>query len=253
MFSRLLRKPDGLPAPATAASVRIDGREVPVNLKPHAQARRLILRMDKTNGGIRVTVPPRVSPETALDFVERNTEWVRRQLAREPMAIAFAHDTEMPFRGTRHRIVHSETKRGTVKQLSGPEHMPVLQVNGPTEHFERRIEDWLRRSARERLIECCQRHATTLDVKYRRVTVRDQTSRWGSCSSSGVLSFSWRLILAPDHVLDYVAAHEVAHLREMNHSKAFWDLVRTALPGMQRGRDWLKAHGQELHRYGRTK
>ena len=93
-------------------------------------------------------------------------------------------------------------------------------------------------------------HAQRLGLTYTRLGVRDQTSRWGSCSSNKTLSFSWRLILAPEEILDYVAAHEVAHLREMNHSERFWALVTKTLPGHDEARQWLRQNGQELHRYG---
>ncbi|MGA7973808.1 MAG: M48 family metallopeptidase, partial [Pseudolabrys sp.] len=92
--------------------------------------------------------------------------------------------------------------------------------------------------------------AERLGVKVKRVSIRDQSSRWGSCSSTGVLSYSWRLILAPPFVLDYLAAHEVAHLVEMNHSKKFWRLVDRLCPDVTRAKTWLEVHGTDLHRYG---
>ena len=108
----------------------------------------------------------------------------------------------------------------------------------------------LRREAKRELEAASLRYARELGLVIRRVTVRDQSSRWGSCSTTGVLSFSWRLILAPHHVLDYLAAHEVAHLVEMNHSAKFWRLVRRLCPDHERAKAWLDAHGADLHRYG---
>ncbi len=94
------------------------------------------------------------------------------------------------------------------------------------------------------------RHARTLGLKPVRIAVKDQASRWGSCSTTGVLSFSWRLILAPPAILDYVAAHEVAHLAEMNHGPRFWALVKRTVPQLDEARRWLHIYGMDLHRYG---
>ena len=117
-------------------------------------------------------------------------------------------------------------------------------------HINRRIGDFLRREAKRELEAASLRYASELGVSIRRVSVRDQASRWGSCSTAGVLSYSWRLILAPDFVLNYLAAHEVAHLVEMNHSVRFWRLVRRLFPDHERAKVWLDVHGSDLHRYG---
>jgi predicted metal-dependent hydrolase len=112
------------------------------------------------------------------------------------------------------------------------------------------VKDFLKREARRDLALSVRRYAEVLGVKFTRISVRDQSSRWGSCTSDGVLSFSWRLILAPPFVLDYLAAHEVAHLVEMNHSARFWRVVARICPETDRAKAWLHAHGNELHRYG---
>src|SRR5262249_4446897 len=106
------------------------------------------------------------------------------------------------------------------------------------------------RQAKRDLEIAAKHYADKLGVRYRRLSIRDQASRWGSCSTTGVLSFSWRLVLAPRHVLDYLAAHEVAHLVEMNHSRRFWRVLRRICPEMERAKAWLDAHGTDLHRYG---
>ena len=126
----------------------------------------------------------------------------------------------------------------------------TIYVSGDVHHAPRRLRDWLRHQAREDLVLRVSHHANRLGLRPSRITVRDQATRWGSCSSNGTLSFSWRLILAPPMVLDYVAAHEVAHLKELNHSIRFWTLVEKAMPEMNAARAWLKQHGTALHRYG---
>jgi predicted metal-dependent hydrolase len=125
-----------------------------------------------------------------------------------------------------------------------------LLVPGAPEHMARRLKDWLKQQALDDLQPAVARHAGNLDVHPASIRIRGQSSRWGSCSSAGRLNFNWRLVLTPDFVLDYVAAHEVAHLVEMNHSAAFWQVVEQTLPDMERGRAWLRAHGRDIMAYG---
>jgi hypothetical protein len=131
-----------------------------------------------------------------------------------------------------------------------PDGERLLCVAGEPPHVDRRIGDFLKREARRDLEAASRRHASTLGVVFKRISVRDQSSRWGSCSNTGVLSFSWRLILAPSVILDYLVAHEVAHLAELNHSRRFWKLVRRMHPDCDRAKVWLDLHGTDLHRYG---
>jgi predicted metal-dependent hydrolase len=156
----------------------------------------------------------------------------------------------VPLRGVDTRIVHRRGTRGTVWLETGVSGEPLLCVAGSEPHIPRRVRDYLKREAKADLDTASKRAADALGVTIKRVSVRDQSSRWGSCSTTGVLSYSWRLILAPPFVLDYLAAHEVAHLVEMNHSRAFWKLVERICPHMTRAKTWLDAHGTALHRYG---
>src|SRR5262249_34965314 len=127
----------------------------------------------------------------------------------------------------------------------------LLCVAGGAAHVARRLRDFLAREARRELVAASRRYAESLDVSIRSVSLRDTASRWGSCSQSGALSFSWRLILAPAFVLDYLAAHEVVHRVELNHSKRFWRRVEEVFPEWRRAEAWLRAHGTSLYRYGR--
>jgi hypothetical protein len=134
---------------------------------------------------------------------------------------------------------------GTAEAAGAPE----IRVSGRPEHAARRLRDWLHAEARSDLDARVGWHARSLGLTPRRITVRDQSSRWGSCSTTGALSFSWRLVLAPPMILDYVAAHEVAHLAEMNHGPRFWALVARTMPQMDEARRWLQVYGMDLHRY----
>jgi predicted metal-dependent hydrolase len=167
-----------------------------------------------------------------------------------PEAAPFADGIVVPLRGVPHRIVHRHGARGTVWTETDGNGERLLCAAGDAPHIDRRIGDYLRREAKRDLETASRRFAADLGLAVRKVAVRDQSSRWGSCSTTGVLSFSWRLILAPGHVLEYLAAHEVAHLVEMNHSAKFWRVVSRLCPEHRRAKAWLDVHGTDLHRYG---
>ena len=226
--------------------VAFDGAVYPVELKRHAQARRYTLRIRATDRTIVLTMPLRGSVREAKTFAERNGGWIAARLKRLPQPIPFTEGLELPLRGVPHRIVH-RAARGTVWTEAGAD-MPLLCVAGDRAHLSRRLRDYLKREAKRELEAASRRYAGALGVSVRRVAVRDQASRWGSCTSAGFLSYSWRLILAPPYVLDYLAAHEVAHLVEMNHSRRFWRVVASVCPDWQRAKGWLTANGNALHR-----
>ncbi|MEA2875181.1 MAG: hypothetical protein QOF14_377 [Hyphomicrobiales bacterium] len=229
--------------------IAFDGAIYPVQLRRHAQARRYTLRVHATDRTVVLTMPLRGSVKEARAFAERNGGWIAARLKRLPQPIPFADGLELPLRGLPHRIVHRAGARGTV-WVEADDAMPLLCVAGNAEHLARRVRDFLKREAKRDLEAASRRYAVLLGVAVKRVSVRDQSSRWGSCTAAGVLSYSWRLILSPPHVLDYLAAHEVAHLIEMNHSRKFWRVVAGICPDWQRAKGWLNAHGTALHRYG---
>lgn len=245
-LQRLLRRPPAERRPADR--LLIDGEAVPITFRQHGRARRVIMRMDRGGEGIVLTLPPGASQRLALDFAAGQASWIRAQRRRRQHAVAVEPAAMLPYRGVPHRIEHRPGGRGAAWIEAGDP--PRLCVAGLSEHIERRVEDWLRQEARRELSAASRRYAAAMGARFTRLTLRDTSSRWGSCSSSGALSYSWRLILAPPEVLDYVAAHEVAHLVEMNHSKAFWSLVERHCPHARASRQWLKAHGASLHRYG---
>jgi predicted metal-dependent hydrolase len=192
----------------------------------------------------------RGSMREAQKFAERNAGWIAARLARIPQPVLFADGATVPLRGVEHRIVHRPRARGAVWIEAAEDGAPLLCVAGGAAHVARRIEDFLRREARRDLLEASRRHAAILGVSVVRVGVRDTASRWGSCSQDRTLSYSWRLVLAPPFVLDYLAAHEVAHCRELNHSPRFWKIVDELMPERRRAEAWLKSHGNSLYCYG---
>jgi predicted metal-dependent hydrolase len=235
-----------LAKPETVLRVDIDGRHVSVLVKPHAKARRLTLRINRTGDGAIMTVPRRTGKSEAERFALKSKAWIATQLAKRKPAVAIASGVEIPLRGSPQRIEATGKARGLVLHDVST---GVIHVPGLPHHVKRRLTDWLKAEAKRDLATASERYASAMGVKVRTISVRDQKSRWGSCSSMGDLSYSWRLILAPDYVLDYVAAHEVAHLREMNHSPRFWRLVLTHCNRTRDAKNWLKQHGSSLHRY----
>jgi predicted metal-dependent hydrolase len=221
-----------------------------VRLRRHPRARRYTLRIHSTTREVVVSMPPRGSVKQATEFAQKNGAWIAARLQRLPEVAPFGHGTVVPLRGVDHRIEHRRGARGTVwtEVTVAGEHL--LCVAGAEPHVPRRVHDYLKREAKADLEIASKRAAAALGVTLKRVSIRDQSSRWGSCSTTGVLSYSWRLILAPSYVLDYLAAHECAHLVEMNHSRAFWHVVQRICPDMDRAKAWLDAHGTALHRYG---
>jgi len=238
------------PSEPPAISVVFDREVYLVRLRRHRQARRYTLRIHSVTREVVLTMPPRGSLKQAREFAHKHGAWIAARLQRLPDAAPFADGALLPLRGLDHKIAHRPGARGTVWVETGEDGARMLCVAGAEPHISRRIRDFLKREAKRDLETASRQSAHALGVTIKRVSIRDQSSRWGSCSTTGVLSYSWRLILAPTFVLEYLAAHEVAHLVEMNHSRAFWRLVERICPHMSRAKNWLDAHGTGLHRYG---
>jgi len=240
-------------APASRAlkAQGLDDLGARVEVRRHPGARRLTLRVSRTRRQVIVTLPLQCDLDEAGSFLHRNIAWVRERLDSLPSPVPFHDGVLVPLRGETHRIVFKvrNAARGIVRRMEGGD-FPQLHVSGGSEHASRRLRDWLCAEALQDLEKRVLCHARNLGLKPKRIAVRDQSSRWGSCSTTGVLSFSWRLILAPPLILDYVAAHEVAHLREMNHGSRFWTLVRRTMPDVEEAKRWLRTYGMDLHRYG---
>jgi predicted metal-dependent hydrolase len=207
----------------------------------------MIIRIDHTTGEVVVTSPTKKAMKEALAYAAKEHRWIARHRARLPKRQPFVDQAIIPFQGVPTRLVHRPDKRRGVWH---DEEAAQINISGDTEFVGRRTEDFLRRMAKAELSGCVQAFTAHLQLPMSRVTVRDTSSRWGSCSSTGALSFSWRLILAPPHVLRYVAAHECAHLMHHNHSKAFWALVQKLDENFSEGEAWLSQSGYELFRYG---
>lgn len=232
--------------------VVLSGLDEPVQIRRSPRARRFALKVDEAKRAAILTLPADASVNEALSFANRHVAWLQKRLMAIPPSVPFADGAVLPIRGLNHQIRFAGRKQSHGVVWTDPNNAdkPLINVAGDESHAPRRLKDWLKGEARKDVSARVGWHAKQLNLNPKRISVRDQTTRWGSCSSSGSLSFSWRLILAPHFVLDYVAAHEVAHLEEMNHGKAFWQLVYKTMPRTDEARRWLKCHGTALHRYG---
>jgi predicted metal-dependent hydrolase len=183
---------------------------------------------------------------TAVGFAEAQAGWIAARLKRLPDRRPFADGAEVPLFGEPHVVRHRPDRRGTVWCEMGEIH-----VAGRPEHLPRRLRDWLTAELRGRLVPLVHAKAERVERPVKRITVRDSRSRWGSCGPDGGMSFSWRLVFAPPEVLDYLVAHEVAHLVHLNHGPRFWALARSLCDGpMEPPQAWLKANGETLLQYG---
>lgn len=223
------------------------GREVPVEIVRNPRARRLTLRADVVRGVVRVALPPRARIADADKFVAAHHGWIAARVARWPVPLPFENGSTFPFDGTALSIDWSAVHSRGVR-LSGD----CLLIGGPIATVPGRTLRWLRGAALTDLAPATLDLAAKLGMPATRVGVRDPVSRWGSCSSSGAITYSWRLILAPPSVRQSVVAHEVAHLVHPNHGRAFWTLAESLTDGdLPVARAWLKAHGAALHWVGR--
>jgi len=226
-------------------SIDHQGVRIPLVVRRSQRARRIALKVDERAGAIELVVPRGASVAEALDFARTEADWVSTKLNALPARVAFADGAVVPVRGRPHAIRHHDRLRGGVWAEDG-----LLSVACAPDHLSRRVQDWFKTEARRIIVPMTHDKAAVLAKRPGRIGFRDQKARWGSCSERGDLSFNWRIVMAPEPVLDYVVAHEVAHLVEMNHSKAFWSLVERLTAHRRDGLAWLKTHGNTLHRYG---
>ena len=226
--------------------IAVSGRTLPLEVREHARATRMTLRIEPGGKALRLTVPQGLPPRQIDDFLNRQQGWLMTRLARYPADCRVREGSTIRLRGVDHRIVRSGSARG-LTEARATEETPILVVGGLPEHLGRRVADFLRKEARRDLEAAVRRHTARLGICAAGVRFRDTKSRWGSCTSDRILSFSWRIVMAPPAVIDYLAAHEVAHLKEMNHGPRFWRLCEELCPEMADARRWLKQHGGRLH------
>ncbi|WP_245586654.1 M48 family metallopeptidase [Pleomorphomonas oryzae] len=218
---------------------------VDVTVRRNARARRYTLRLDRRGDGAIVTIPRRGTLMEAKAFVARHADWIAERLTARPDLPEVP--TAVPIRGVVHQVLSTGSPRGGIR-IVALDAGPAIEIPGEAPHVRRRLTDHLKKEARADLVAAVARHAEALGVRPTAIRLKDTTSRWGSASARGVLAFSWRLVMVPPFVLDYVAAHEVAHLKEMNHSDRFWAICERLCPATDAAKAWLKKNGAGLHR-----
>jgi predicted metal-dependent hydrolase len=219
-----------------------------VTIRVSRRARRIALRVMSAGRGVELVLPRGVPKKLALGFLATKRDWVAARLDALPRPVPFAEGAMIPVLGVPH-CIRRECDPGAPRVAIAD---GEIRVRGDRTEIARPVRDHLTMLARSELSRRAQAYAARLGRPVARVGVRDTRSRWGSCSAGGNLSFCWRLILAPESVIDYVVAHEVAHLVEMNHGPRFWKLVDSLHPGKAAARAWLKEHRAELLCYGGT-
>ena len=215
---------------------------VTVHIRQSGRARRISLRVSRLDGKVTLTHPNSVSERAALDFAYERADWLRGHVSDVPGLVPVEIGASLMIEGAVLRVTAGTGRRVTVSD-------GLMQVPGPQSQVGRKAASFLKTLARERLAAASDHYAAKLGKSFQRISLRDTRSRWGSCSTRGTLMYSWRLIMAPPDVLRYVAAHEVAHLAEMNHSKAYWEGLYQIHGPYEAPRKWLRDHGGQLHRF----
>ncbi|MEJ0022354.1 MAG: SprT family zinc-dependent metalloprotease [Alphaproteobacteria bacterium] len=231
-------------------SVLVDGKDGPITVRliVNPRARRIAVRIDPTKREAVAVAPSSRQANKAAAFAAERAVWIAHQLAQLPEAAPFTPGATLPVRGVECRLKRVDGRAPAMLE-KGPS--PRLIVGAPdADIFAMRVKRFLMAEAKADFTRRVAAHAAVLRVSPTGLQIKDTRSRWGSCTADGILAFSWRVILAPPYVLDYLAAHEVAHLIEMNHSTKFWALVRKCCPDYVKGRNWLRNSGQTLHAYG---
>lgn len=219
-----------------------------IRVKHSKRARRLALRLDPKERVINLVVPKGVSLRKAHEFARIHEGWIDSVLHELPPTIPYEHERVMPILGADRTIYieYDESRKTTDVKL----HPDRLHVKTNKDDPTPRIERYLKNLARETLTEMAEAKAVDINKTIKSIRIGDTKSRWGSCSSDGRISFSWRLIFAPSMAMDYVVAHEVAHMIHLDHSRKFWNLCRDLSIDYVEGEYWMRNHGQELMRYG---
>lgn len=229
------------PQAVKTLTVDISGAKRLVKLRRNAQAKKMVLRVDALTGEIKLTAPPHVSSQALQKFLDENNGWVMTERAKVDARPSIQHGSMVPLMGVPHRVCCLDKPPRKVRVVDGEIH-----VGGPSDQAPARLLRWFKARAKEQLTEDAKHYADMLQVQFKRISIGDMKSRWGSCSSSGTLRFNWRLVMAKPFVRQYVAAHEVAHILEMNHSNRFWQHVADCMPTYKIERKWLKTYGQDL-------
>ncbi|WP_339072872.1 M48 family metallopeptidase [Sinorhizobium meliloti] len=246
MFSSLKRRRGSGPPLDVIRDIEVAGKVLPLTIRQNARATRMTLRIEPGGRALKLTVPEGLPEREVSAFLIRHQGWLMTKLARFSGESELEDGGTILVRGVAHRIERTGRLRGLTEALVIDDEA-VLRVGGAEEHLRRRIADYLKKEARSELERLVAVYAGRTGRRARSLSLKDTRSRWGSCSAKGDLSFSWRIAMAPPKVIAYLAAHEVAHLQEMNHGPRFWALCESLCPETKDAKHWLKRNGTMLH------
>jgi len=224
----------------------LNDHNVEVHPRRHKQAKRLNMRFDPLKNTVILTLPPRATQKQMADFLKKAEGWIEKKVSKKVEVVTFEDRGVINLLGEQLTITHQRNFTCRAVKIEGDN----LVVYGPKDRLGDMVTVFLKRHAQEKFTEICENYAEKTGEDINKITIRTQKSRWGSCSSQRNISLNWRLMFAPYEVASYVCAHEVAHLKEMNHSKAFWKIVESLSPTYKENVKWLKDNGQDLFKYG---
>ncbi|KOF15452.1 hypothetical protein AC244_23270 [Ensifer adhaerens] len=235
------------PAPVdTTREIEVAGKMLPLTIRQNSRATRMTLRIEPGGRALKLTIPQGLADREVTAFLNRHQGWLMTKLARFSGESQLEEGGSILIRGVAHRIERTGKIRGlTETVIVGDD--AILRVSGGEEHLRRRIVDFLKKEARHDLDRLVAVYAGRIGRRPKSLSLKDTRSRWGSCSADGALSFSWRIVMAPPKVIAYLAAHEVAHLQEMNHGPDFWALCEKLCPDTNDAKRWLRRNGTMLH------
>ncbi|WP_068084601.1 M48 family metallopeptidase [Polycladidibacter stylochi] len=228
-------------------TISLDGEQLQIRLRRNARAKRYVLRLPVNENIPTLTIPRGGTLATAKEFAQKQSAWLQKKLQSQPEIVPLIPNSEVPLRGQLHMLKPSGALRGKVTTGLCEHNKPLLLVPGDSAAFSRRVKDFFKQEATGDIEKTIHYYGNKMQCMPRKFSLRDTKSRWGSCSAHKDLSFSWRLILAPPFVLEYVVAHEMAHLVHMNHSDSFWQLCHWLEPDTTNAQKWLKMNGSKLH------
>jgi len=226
--------------------IDIGDTRLPIKITKRRKSRRLVVRYQPIKKSLSLTLPQATSIKQGLHFVNEKREWIAKQLLQYTDSQPLSDNSIIPIFGKETRMEHAGG-RGTITEENG-----ILKIHGDIEFMARRVKKYLVDKLKSEITILVKSNAVKLGVKTGSITLRDTSSRWASCSFDGNLSFSWRLVFAPYEVISYIVAHEVAHIKEHNHSAAFWKLVEELYPDYSKSEEWLKKNGRSLYNYNIT-
>ena len=222
--------------------IKLGTPEISILVNYSKHAKNYSIHISNIKNMAKLTIPINGSYHQAITFAKSRETWIRDKLANHLPEISPEFGSDLLYRGQKLKIKKSKDRQ-IYKDENG------LYVPCESNQLQGKLKGFLKSKARDHLDFASKDYANLIGKKYFKLTLRDTRSRWGSCTSNGHLMYSWRLIMAPPKVLNYVAAHEVSHLLHLNHSNQFWETVSYLMPDFKQHKDWLKKNGQSLHRF----